>query len=119
MIRCYLGALLLAVLLALGIYSGNRLTDHREQVLSQARQALEAAEAEDWSRAKAAADRAREIWEEGRTFNAVLSDHGVLEKIDDAFGELDLSRNPADYSRLCRDLEILTREQQASLENIF
>ena len=113
MIRCYLGALLLAVLLALGIYTGNRLTDHREQVLSQARKA------QDWPRAKAAADRAREIWEEGRTFNAVLSDHGVLEKIDDAFGELDLSRNPADYSRLCRDLEILTREQQASLENVF
>ena len=70
-------------------------------------------------RAKAAADRAREIWEGGRFFNAVLSDHAVLEKIDDALGELDFSRNPADYSRLCRALEILTREQRASLENIF
>lgn len=119
MIRCYMGALLLALLLGLGIYSGHHLTDHREQVLAQARQALEAAEAEDWPRARREAAEARKKWEEGRAVNAVFSEHTVLEKIDEAFGELDFSRDPADYSRLCRALETLTREQKASPENIF
>lgn len=119
MIRCYLGAGLLIALLALGIISGKCLTDQRQQLLSQAREALEASTREDWPRAEAAAEEARRLWQRRRAFNAVFSDHAALENVDDALAQVRYSRDPADFSRLCRSLEALAREQAASLENIL
>lgn len=119
MIRCYLGAALLAVLLFLGIVSTEILTQRREEVLCQAIKALEAAEADQWDRAQDQADRARELWERGRRLSSVLSDHSALEKIDEAFAALHFSRDPGDYYELCRALEAISREHRASPENIF
>lgn len=119
MIRCYMGALLLALLLLLGICGGNCLTERRERVLSQAQLARDAAVQQDWPRARREAAAARETWERSRPINAVFSDHASLERIDDAFEGLEFSENPGDYSRLCGCLEALTREQKLSLENIF
>lgn len=119
MIRCYFGAGLLAALLFLCLGSTRLFIRQQEQTLALAEQARQAAQAGEEEQARAKLREARQRWDRSRRLNAVLTDHSALEKVEEAFGQAEDSRDPGDYSRLLQALEALLREHRLSAENIL
>ena len=123
--RMWIGAGLLAVLLAAGLTLGTVMENRLAPGTEALRQAGAAALAEDWEKAEALADTARADWERVRCLAEGLAPHEGLEQIGIAFAQLPAyaRRDGAAYSAICtalsRQLEALAKAHCFSWENIF
>lgn len=105
--RIWIGAALLAFLLAVGLWTGERMEKAYTEVARQLRLCGEAALGEQWDQARQQADQARAQWEEQWDFAAALADHTALDEIDGVFQQLQVcldSRDALCSAALCARL---------------
>ena len=105
--RFWIGIGLLGALLAAGLWSGSRMRRNHMPCAADLDNASAYAMAEDWIRADALAERARNTWEHNLRLSAAIHDHRPLEEIDALFRELDIYRareETAAYCALCAHL---------------
>ena len=107
MSRFRIGAGLLAVLLALCLWSQLRMTRIQAPIAASVSQAGELAAQGDWPAAAQSIRSARESWEKRRTFVSALADHQPLEDIECLFamaeGYLE-EQDEGEFRSACRDL---------------
>ena len=123
--RTWIGAALLALLLAAGILVGE-VMDHRiSPGAEQLRQAAEYARRGEWEQAEELADGVRADWTQTRWLAEILATHENLEQIEVSFAQLDSYArvDGAAYSALCdtlsSQLEALGKAHGCSLGNLF
>ena len=125
MIRTWIGAGLLLVLLAAGLLVGEGVERRFSPGAAELEQAAAAAKMEDWEKAEALTDTVRARWERSRKAAEGLAGHEELERIETAFAQLRTyaGTDPAAYSAVCaalaRQLESLTATHQCSWENLM
>ena len=123
--RMWIGAGLLAVLLAAGLLVGHALDARFSHDARALRQAGDWAAAEDWDRAAVLSDTVRGDWEESQWLVQALTGHETLERIGTSFSQLEVhrGRDGVAYSALCaalaRELEALGDAHRCSWENFF
>ena len=112
--RVWIGAGLLAVLLALGLLAGAAmerwLTPGAERLERAGALALEGR----WEEAEELAEEVEEDWEDRRWLVTALTDHEIIEGIDSALAELEAygcARDAEAYDALCR---VLARRIEAA-----
>ena len=86
--RFYLGAGILALLLALGIFNGHWLDQSNRQVVQRLIQAEEAAQEGNSDDALALAQQAKALWQSSWNRVAVVADHTAMDEIDGLFSQL-------------------------------
>ena len=121
--RWYLGAGLLALLLAAGLISGAWLENFHEELESLARSGWEAVRAGDTGEAAGIFQQLRDRWENARTLTSVLADHAALEEVDTLLEKLTASRNGVfleeNALQLASLLGALAKSQCLTMENLF
>lgn len=93
----WIGAGLLAVLLAVSLWLGGSLDEAHHTPAKDLSKAADAALADDWPLATALYLRAEKQWEKHRNLTATLAHHSLIDQIDAGFDML------SDYAR-CKDL---------------
>lgn len=88
--RFWIGAALLVVLVILGWWTGNRMTDSTLPCAEILDRAAALAMAEDWPGARQAARQATSSWQENRPFSASVTNHEPMDEIDALFEELEI-----------------------------
>ncbi len=86
--RFYLGAAILAILLALGIFNGHWLDQSNRQVVQRLIQAEDAAQKGNTDDALALAQQAQALWQTSWNRIAVVADHTAMDEIDGLFSQL-------------------------------
>ncbi len=110
--RLWLGAGILAALLLLSgcvSFCIERVHAPIAQTLSQA---AEAADAQDWEKAKALAEAARARWKDYWYFTAAVADHTPMDELDNHFSELAVfleTKEQPHFSSVCRQLAALAQ----------
>ena len=123
--RMWIGAALLAVLLAAGLLAGSALEARFSPAAQALRQAGEWAAAEDWDRAAALSDEVRADWEKAQWLAQALTGHETLEQIQTSFAQLEVYKGSdvTAFSALCaalaQELEALGDAHRCSWENFF
>ena len=123
--RMWIGAAILALLLAAGLLVGEVMENRMSPGAETLRRAAEAARAEEWDQAAELADAVRADWERTRWLAEILATHENLEQIEISFGQLDsyARTDGAAYSALCdtlaSQLEALGKAHGCSLGNLF
>ena len=123
--RMWIGAGLLAVLLAVGLLVGELMEHRTAPGAEKLRQAAEYARAEDWDQASELANEVQADWEQTKWLAEILATHENLEQIEISFGQLgSYARvDGAAYSALCdalaSQLEALGKAHGCSLGNLF
>lgn len=105
--RLWIGIGLLAVILVLGFWSTDRLTQIHTEISEMVMDSGDAARAGQWDRADALAREVKEKWENGWGTSASLADHTVLDEIEGLFAQAEVyreSRRAADYAAICARL---------------
>lgn len=105
--RIWIGAALLAIVLAAGLWTGKRMEKTHTEVARQLRLCGQAAQAEQWERADELAREARDRWDKEWDFTAALADHTLLDEIDGVMEEMEVCRKNRDSLRsaaLCAKL---------------
>ena len=108
--RFWLGVMILAGLLALGIgvtVAVNRFCDPISGELSQASDAVLQ---DQWAAAEQAARRARSRWERHRALHAAVGNHEPMEEIDSLFEQLEIYSRQRDglrFAECCAQLASL------------
>ena len=105
--RLYIGAGLLAVMLAAGIFLTGAFNAIHEPLQDQLQQAQTAAAAGDWQKAGDLTKQAKEKWEASRHFVAAVADHEPLEEMDSLFARLEvlcLLREEDEFAADCAEL---------------
>ena len=115
--RLWIGVVLLALFLVLGIlltFSFCRIHAPLAQTLEDAsRHALSG----DWERACASARDAKERWEKYRNFTAAVADHAPLEEMDALFSQLDIYMSlswKGEFATLCSQLSQMAAAMEES-----
>lgn len=109
--RTWFGIALLAVLLALSLWSGCVMERNMVPVGEALSQANALVRAADWSGAQQAVIRAQAQWERHWKTTAALADHAPMEEIDALFAELSVyaaQKEEPDFSAACARLTRLT-----------
>ena len=124
--RCYLGAVVLAALLLLGIFSSRWMENHHRSLAEQLLSAADAAEAGEWEEFLRLTSGAEGDWHRNRGLTAVLADHQYLEQAEGLLGQLPSAakrREAAECARLCRDtahiFRVLAEDQKLKWENLL
>ena len=107
MTRFRIGASLLAVLLALCVWSQLRMSAIQRPIAGTVSRAESYAAREEWTQAAAALLTAQSAWEEHRTLLAALADHQPLEDIECLFARLEScaqEQDKAEFRAACQDL---------------
>lgn len=104
--RSVIGAAILAALLAVGIWTQNRMEAVHSPIAADMAQAAQLSAAGDWDGAARLVTRARMQWEEHRTFSAALADHQPLEDIEGLMAQLDAygSQEDSAFSATCAEI---------------
>ena len=105
--RMWSGVALLAVILAAGLWTGNRMEKTHTDLAEQLRACSQAAQDGQWEQADELAREAMDRWEAEWDFTAALADHTVLDEIDGVFEQMLVcleSRNPVYSAALCAKL---------------
>lgn len=105
--RIWIGAALLAIILAAGLWTGNRMEKIHTEVAQRLRLCAQAAQAGQWDRADELAREAKDRWEAEWDFTAALADHTLLDEIDGVFEQMEVCRKNRDSLRsaaLCAKL---------------
>ena len=126
MTRFRIGAGLLLVLLVLCFWSQVRMTKLQKPIAALVLQAETSAAGEDWPGAAGSISRAREEWEDHRTFVAALADHQPLEDIECLFAMLEAyarEQDETEFQAACADLSrrilAVKEAQEFNLGSIF
>ena len=126
MTRFRIGAGLLLVLLVLCFWSQVRMTKLQKPIAALVLQAETSAAGEDWPGAAGSISRAREEWEDHRTFVAALADHQPLEDIECLFAMLASyarEQDETEFQAACADLSrrilAVKEAQEFNLGSIF
>ena len=110
--RLWLGAALLAVLLAAGIFS-TLVTERFHHSLSRRLEATAAAAlAQDWEQTGELLHQCRSHWARYRNFVAAVASHEPIEEIDSLYDQLDIyfvRRDSQGFSLCCATLQHRTR----------
>ena len=107
MTRFRIGAGLLLVLLVLCFWSQVRMTKLQKPIAVLVLQAETSAAGEDWPGAAGSISRAREEWEDHRTFVAALADHQPLEDVESLFAmaqAYSVCRDGTQFRATCQEL---------------
>lgn len=102
--RLWLGIILLAALVVLGLFETARMGALTDPIADRLVRAAQAAREEDWVRARQLSEEARESWEENWSFLAAMHHHGPMEEIDSQFARAEVlleSRAGAEFSACC------------------
>ena len=123
--RMWIGAGLLALLLAAGLLVGEVMADRTAPGAEKLRQAAQYARAEEWEQAEELAGEVQTDWERIKWLAEILATHENLEQIEISFGQLDFyaRTDGAAYSALCdtlaSQLEALGKAHGCSLGNLL
>ena len=122
----YLPAAVLAAILACSLWAGRFLevrTEHWSALLAGV---SESAEAEDWSQAGEALQRAYEDWSRDQTFLHTILEHDALDEAEQLFAAAMAACRQEDgeealiqLAQLRGRLRLLAETQGASIQNIF
>ena len=120
--RCWLGGILLLLLLLAGLWA-SRGMDRFCQSLSRDIARAAALAGEDREEALILANQVCHRWERRRKLAAVISDHEPMEQIEENFRLLTRAAEKEDFRETClrlsAQLEALGKGQRLSLENLF
>ena len=124
--RLYIGAGLLVVMLAMGIFLMGAFSAIHGPLGGQLRKAREAAVAENWEEAAVCIDQAQESWKKYRHFVAAVADHEPLEEMDGLFARLEVlchlrqaDEFAADCAQLARLCDAMAQSQRISWWNLL
>ena len=124
--RGWFGVGLLAVLLALGIFSSVAMGLFHEPVADVLERASDYALEENWDQARRLSGRAEDTWEELWHFSASFADHSPMEEIDSLFAQLEIyekARDPVAFAAVCaslsRQLEAMSDAHELSWWNLL
>ena len=124
--RLYIGAALLAVMLAAGICLTAIFNSIHEPLSAQLQEAQAAAVAGDWEKAADLTARSREKWEKYRHFTAAVADHEPLEEMDSLFARLEVlcqlreeDEFAADCAQLARLADAMAESQRINWWNLL
>ena len=115
--RLYIGAVLLAVMLAAGIFLTAAFNGIHEPLSDRLQEAQAAAAAGDWEKAGDLMEQAREKWEKHRRFTAAVADHEPLEEMDSLFARLEALYQLRDAVEFAADCAQLSRLAEAMAES--
>lgn len=110
--RFWIGVILLAVLLAAGLWTSRAMDRIHTPIGTLLDGAAEAAQQEDWSRAELLATQARDAWAQSRHTVAALADHTPMDELDGLFAQLPIflrQRDTAHFAVTCAELSQLAR----------
>ena len=105
--RFWYGLGVLAVLLALGLWTAWGMEVLTQPVTHALEQAAQAALNDDMAQGVALADRAQDIWRRNRGRITAVADHGPLEEIDSLFAQVQIyadTGKTADFAAYCTRL---------------
>lgn len=126
MTRFRIGIGLLLVLLVLCFWSQARMTKLEKPVAELVLQAEASAAGEDWPGAAGSLSRAREQWEDHRTFAAALADHQPLEDVESLFAVAEtysVCRDGTRFRATCQELNrrilAVMEAQELNIGSIF
>ena len=126
MTRFRIGASLLAVLLALCVWSQLRMSAIQRPIAGTVSRAESYAAREEWTQASAALLTAQSAWEEHRTLLAALADHQPLEDIECLFARLKSyaqEQDKGEFRAACQELNrrilAVKEAQEFNLGSIF
>lgn len=123
--RMWIGAALLAVLLTVGILTGEALESRFSYGADTLRRAGEWAAAGDWDRAADLTDEVRQDWDDAQWMVRALTGHEQLEQIQISFAKLEVyeDSDAVAFRALCaalaQELEALGDAHRCSWENLF
>lgn len=99
--RFWIGILLLALVLAAGLWSGSRMRRIHTPCAVDLERAAACAMAEDWATASALTEQARELWNRNWKFSAAIAHHEPMDEIDALFEELEIYRAREETAAYC------------------
>ena len=102
--RFWIGIIVLAVLLVLGILTMLLFSRIHHPMAQRLRESAAAAQADDWDKATALAEKARAEWEQYRYLISASADHEPLEQMEYLLDQLEVyaaDRHKADFAALC------------------
>ena len=102
--RFWIGILVLAVMLVSGIWLTALFGRIHRPMALELRKAASAAQAQDWEKATALAEKARADWEQYRYLISASADHEPLEQMEYLLDQLEVyaaDRHKADFATLC------------------
>lgn len=111
--RCWFGAILLLILLAVGLLATWGMNAWHDPISDDLERAAEAALDEEWHRAEQLTARARKRWEKHWNFSAAFADHEPMEEIDAAFAQLEIYSQARDQVSLAAACAALARQVEA------
>lgn len=110
--RFWLGVVLLAALLALGIFESAGIKSLTEPISDKLSQAAGAALEENWTEAQRFSESAKGAWEANWSVLAAMNHHGPMEEIDSQFARAKIlleSRSTAEFSACCARIAEMIR----------
>ena len=126
MSRFRIGVGLLAVLLAVCVWSQIKMAGIQKPIADTVIKAEKLAAQENWPAATLAVQSARDSWEKRRTFVSALADHQPLEDIECLFAMLDAyaqEEDKTEFRAACRDLNrrilAVKEAQEFTLGSVF
>ena len=111
--RTWIGAGLLAVLLAAGLLTGSAMGRGLSPGTAALQQAEQAVLAGDWEQARTLTEAAKADWERIAGLTASLTSQDTLERIEDAFAQLATSARAGDAAAYAAQGTALARELEA------
>ena len=124
--RVWIGGVLMAVLLTVGLLAGWAMNRGLCPGAQKLEQAGELAAAGRWGAAEEMIDDVEEIWEDRRWLVTGLYDHEIMDEMDAALAQLEAycdARDALAFRALCRSLaknmEAAGKAHNGSVENFF
>ena len=124
--RVWIGGILMAVLLTVGLLAGWAMNRSLCPGAQKLERAGELAAAGRWDAAEEMLDDVEEIWEDRRWLVTALYDHEVMDEMDAALAQLEAycdARDTLAFRALCRalakNMEAAGKAHNGSVENFF
>ena len=124
--RVWIGGILMAVLLTVGLLAGWAMNRSLCPGAQKLEQAGELAAAGRWGAAEEMLEDVEEIWEDRRWLVTALYDHEVMDEMDAALAQLEAycdARDTLAFRALCRalakNMEAAGKAHNGSVENFF
>ncbi len=110
--RLWIGVIILAILLGLGIGTTVFALRTNNSISKSLDQASKAALKGEWAEAEALSRKAKDQWESCRKGMASIADHEPMEEIDDLFSQMEVylqTRQQIPFSACCASLSVLIK----------
>ncbi len=110
--RLWIGVIILAILLGLGIGTTVFALRTNNSISESLDQTSKAALKGEWAEAEALSRKAKDQWESCRKGMASIADHEPMEEIDDLFSQMEVylqTRQQIPFSACCASLSVLIK----------